>query len=300
MKVAVTGATGFVGRHLVQALLDAGHEVIAIRHRKPLEDGAETSDRLETRQGSVHERGSLVTAFAGAEAVVHLVGIIVETKTNTFDKTVVEGTRNVVAAAAEAGVRHLVYQSAMGTTPDAQTDYHRTKFEAEQAVQGSGLSWTIWRPSMIHGPGDGFVSMLMSMISKAPIVPVIGDARYRLQPVLVDDCVDVITRGLTNESTHGEILEVGGPEKLEYRQILDIIMRVTGKKRPTIPVPVALARMGAAVAEKLLTPAPVTRDQIHMLVSGNTGDNGPLQGKMEYRPVAFEAGLRRYVRRDHG
>lgn len=296
MKVAVTGATGFVGRHLVEALLAAGHEVIAIRHSKPLEDGAETSDRLETRQGSVHERESLVEAFKGADALAHLVGIIVETKTKKFDKTVVGGTENAIAAAREVGAGHIVYLSAMGTTTDARTYYHRTKYEAEQMVQASGLTWNIWRPSMIHGPGDGFVTMLRSMISKAPIVPIIGDGRYKLQPVLVDDVVDVMTRGLSIGKTHGEILEIGGPEKLEYREILDIIMNVTGKRRPTMPVPVGLARLGAAVAETVLTPAPVTRDQIHMLVSGNTGDNGPLQEKMEFRPVSFEAGLRRYVR----
>jgi NADH dehydrogenase len=296
VKIAVTGATGFVGGHLVSKLLDAGHDVIAVRHRKPLESDSAVSGRLETRQGSVHDQESLVQAFAGAEVVMHLVGIIVETETNTFERTVSRGTEYVVHAAKEAGVRHIVYLSAMGTASGAKTAYHRSKYDAEQTVQTSGLSWNIWRPSMIHGPGDGFVTMLRSMIRKAPVVPVIGDGRYRLQPVLIDDVVDVMTRGLITDSTHGEIFEIGGPEKLEYRQILDIIMRVTGNRRLTVPVPVFVARMGAALAETILTPAPITRDQIAMLVGGNTGDNGLLQEKMEFRPVGFEAGLRRYVR----
>ncbi len=293
MKVAVTGATGFVGRHLVRHLVSEGHEVIALSHRR--QQPSEIPAGVTYVRASIDEPAELAAAFKGTEAVLHLVGIIVETAGKTFEKTVARGTANAVRAAESAGVRRFVYLSAMGTSAQAPSKYHQTKYRAEQTVASSGMEYVILRASLIYGPGDGFVSLLSRMINRSPFIPVIGSGRYRMQPVYIDDLTAVMVKSLVSAEAAGGIFDVGGPEKLEYLEILDIIKRTLGKRRMNLHLPVMLMRSAAAVLEQMPWAPALTRDQITMMEMGNTGDIEKMVNLLGVIPIPLEEGLRRYL-----
>ena len=294
MKIAVTGASGFVGRHLVRELAVRGHKLRLLSHRKKVD--ADNDSSVETVEANVHNSDSLSRAFSKIDVVYHLVGIIAETRTLTFEKTVAAGTHNVVAACRQQGVKHIIYLSAAGTSDQAVTKYYKSKWQAESAVRDSGLDYTIFRPSLIFGEGDGFVSMLVRMINKMPLVPEIGGGRYKLQPVYIKDLTKVMAAALENKAGLNKIFEIGGPEVLEYREIITILKRVLNKKRGRLYLPMWLMKINAAVVEKIMKPAPITRDQLMMLEAGNTTDNRMLLDTFNIELTAFENGLNEYMR----
>lgn len=301
MVVLVTGATGFVGRHLVRALLAAGHQVKALVRSPekatqilgdPLGDAA---GRLQTVAGDVLAPASIVQAVAGCDAAVHLVGIIKEKRGATFRDLHVRGTANVLAAATRAGVSRLVHMSALGARDGAQTGYHQTKWEAEELVRNSGLRAVIFRPSIIYGPGDEFVNMLAGLIRRVPVFPVFGDGCYRLQPVWVEDVAYFFTRALEVEGAVGETLEVGGPQRLTYGELVAEIMRVTGRRRPQVHLPLNLTRRIIAAAQRVRAPLPVTSDQLTMLLEGSTCNLQPLLAHFPRDLRFFADGIADYL-----
>ena len=171
--ILVTGGTGFVGGHLIRRLRRDALPVRALA-RHPDSAHALIDLGVEVVPGDIADKTTIEKAVEGIERVVHLVGIIQEAAGVTFRTVHVEGTRNMVEAARKAGVLHFFHQSALGTRPGAKSEYHRTKWEAEELVRKSGIPFTILRPSLIYGPGDGFTSRLSEVIRRAPVMPVIG------------------------------------------------------------------------------------------------------------------------------
>ncbi|PKK84935.1 MAG: NAD-dependent dehydratase [candidate division Zixibacteria bacterium HGW-Zixibacteria-1] len=294
MKIAVTGASGFIGRNLVAELSGRGHSLRLLSHRR--QPAADSGHSVEIVEANVHDSDSLSEAFKNIEVVYHLVGIIAETRRLTFDKTVVEGTYNVVSACREQGVKRLIYLSAAGASADARSKYHQSKWKAEEAVRNSGLDYTIFRPSVVFGEGDGFVGMLVGMIGRFPLIPVIGNGRYELQPVYINDLTKVMSDTLENRQTVNRIFEIGGPEVLEYRQIITILKRVLNKRRGSLYLPLWLMKINAAILEKIMKPAPVTKDQLIMLEAGNRADNSRLIKIFDIKLTSFEDGIRKYMR----
>ena len=294
MKIAVTGATGFVGRNTVKQLRDDRHEVTALVHSQPVPGSFD--DAVILKKGSVDDVASLAKAFEGIECVVHLVGIIAETKTKTFDKTVVQGTRNVVEACRKVGVKRIVYVSAIGAAPDAPTKYHRSKHSAETSIGESGLEFVVLRPSLIYGSGDRFVSMLEKMIRMSPIIPIPGSGRFKLQPVYIDDLTRVISCAAATDALRGETVVVAGPDQLEYLQILAYVKSALGKRRMNLHIPMAVMRILAACGEAILRPAPLTRDQLLMMSMGNVGDTAKMRQICRVEPMKLQDGLSKYLR----
>lgn len=294
MKIAVTGGFGFVGHHLINRLSKDNHDITIVAHKT--RDSSLLEKPVHVTHGSVNDVDSLKSSFSGVEAVYHLVGIIAETKTKSFDKTVMEGTKNVIRAAKETSVRKIIYLSALGTSENAISKYHQTKYQAEQSVINSGIPYVIFRPSIIYGKGDGFVSMLTRMMKLSPFLPVIGGGRYKMQPVYIDDLTDVMAQAVALHDAENKIFDIGGPEKLEYLQILHILTQVCGKKRLNLFLPKAFMLFIASVLEKIIKPAPITKDQILMMDIGNTGDISLMKKIFHIDPIRFEDGLRKYMR----
>lgn len=288
MKVFLTGASGFVGTEIGKRLVEAGHEVRALVHKSnSLPHG------MQAVQGDILNRDSLVTAMQGCDAVVHLVGIIREApqKGVTFQRMHVEGTQNVVDAAIEVGARRFLQMSALGARAGASSPYHKTKWAAEEYVRESGLEWTVFRPSVIYGPGDGFVTLLADVLKKAPVFPIFGHGRFPLSPVARHDVAEGFVRALARPETAGRAYEVGGPDKIPYLDVIQGIGRALGKKRVlTFSVPVALVRPVVTVLEGFSF-FPITSSMLTMLLEGNACDPQSFAGDFDLRLTRFPDGI---------
>lgn len=295
--VAVTGGTGFAGRAVVGALGRHGYRLRCLvrpgsERLLPREAG------VEPITGDVTTPAGLADAVRGVDAVVHLVGIIREHPARgvTFERLHTQATEHVLAAARGAGVRRFVHMSALGTRPEARSRYHRTKWAAEQAVRGSGLDWTIFRPSVIFGPGDGLVTLLARLVRWFPVVPVIGDGQNRFQPVAVGDVAEGFARALERPAAAGQVFEVGGPRAYTFDELLDEIGRALGRRHvPKLHHPVGLMAPVVSVLEGLPF-FPLTSDQLLMLGESSTCDPAPFARTFDLTLTDFEAGIRAFLR----
>ena len=293
--ILVTGGTGFVGGHLIRRLRQEGLPVRTLaRHpdrAQPLKDLG-----VEVVLGDISEKVSLEKAAEGIERVIHLVGIIQEIPGVTFRGVHVEGTRNVIEAARKAGVRHFFHQSALGTRPGAKSEYHRTKWEAEEFVRQSGIPHTILRPSLIYGLGDGFTTRLSEMLKLVPVMPLIGSGKSRVQPVYIDDVVSCMVKAVTGDAFLNEIYEIGGPDQLTYEEVTKAIAEAMGIKRTAVHVPLFFMKPIARALETMLSNPPLTTDQLIMLQEDNVCSMRDIRDAFGIEPLAFREGLRKFIR----
>jgi len=301
VKVLVTGGTGFVGTHLVNRLLHRGHSV-AVLARDPGKTRNRYNRPVEAVRGDVLDPASLSSALPGRDAVAHLVGIIDESGGHSFDRMHREAAENVVAAAQAAGVRRLLHMSAMGSFEDSPSEYGRTKAAGEKAVRASDLDWTVFRPSITFGPGDGFVSLLAPIVRLNPgFIPVIGPGTTRFQPVSVYDVARVFADSLEKTETRGKVYEVGGPDILTLNQIYRDIASAVGKPgKPLIHFPLWYGRILASLFETLarwgiLSAPPLTRDQLRSLSRDNVGDVSETVATFGSEWRRFAPGIREYL-----
>lgn len=300
MKVFVTGASGFIGGHTARALIAAGHEVVGLARATPGEGKGVPG--VAYVPGSVTDAATLPPdTLAGCQAVVHLVGIIQEARAGgqTFEAVHVQGTKNVLAAARAAGAaERFVYVSALGSEPGAESEYSRTKFQAEQAARESGIPYTIFRPSVVLGPDGEFVQQMEDLIRKPPLsplappfIPVPGSGQNRFQPLHIDDLTACITGCLADPATAEQTYEIGGGSAVTFDQLLEAIQRHIGIKKPLLHVPMPLLFAAAAALEALLPKPPITTDQLANLKRDNTCDNGPVKAAFGIDPLPFEQAL---------
>lgn len=292
-RVFVTGGTGFVGRAVIPALRAEGYAVRCLVRRGSERDlrGLEAIERVE---GDVLAPHTLPEGMAGCDAVIHLVGIIREHPSQgvTFERVHTQATVNVLEAAAATGARRYLHMSALGARAGAPARYHRTKWAAEEAVRSSGLPWTIFRPSIIYGRGDEFVSLLAGMVRRLPVVPVIGGGQQRLQPVPVEQVAQGFCRGLGLAAGVKHAYDVGGPDAVSMVDLLDLVGDTVGRRRVRkLHVPVGLVRVAARMLHRL-PGFPVTPDQLLMLGEDNVCDPAPFFAAFGLEPVRLAAGLR--------
>lgn len=297
--ILVTGASGFVGSYAVPALLAAGHRVAALV-RSP-ESGQVVLDRLpeadranvELRTGDVTRPGSLPAALTDVDGVLHLVAIPRDRKGGEELRLVnTEGTRAVVVAMRDAGVKRLVYMGAMGVTDDPDLHYASSKARAEALVAESGLDWTTLKPSLQFGPGDGFFNIIADLVRMSPgIVPVPGNGKSRFQPISVSDVATVVAKCFGDDATIGQTLDLGGPRYWTYREITSEVLRATGKKRAILPMPVPLIRLVAGTSETIGLPFPVATDQLRQLKLDNIGPVGLVDSTFGFQPRPMEGAL---------
>jgi uncharacterized protein YbjT (DUF2867 family) len=224
----------------------------------------------------------------GCDAVIHLVGIIVEKGTNTFERVHHLGTRNVVEAAKRAGIKRFVQMSALGVRANGVAPYQTTKWKGEEEVRQSGITFCILRPSLIFGEGDGFVTQMMATMRSAPLLrPVPGDGTPKFRPIAVEDVTACFARSLTYEAATNQTVELGGADELTLNEVLEETARCAGVRKPAVHIPMPLMMAGATVAQKLLKNPPVTVDQLRMLREGSTCDIGPMKRIFGVNPRGF-------------
>ena len=277
--ILVTGATGFIGSEILRRASKRGWRVRGLA-RHP--DRAEELGRLphvELFRGDVTEPEDLDEAMEGVTAVIHLVGIIAPTKGQDFDAVHVGGTKAVLAAAARAGVPRYVHMSALGADEarDA-TDYFRTKWEAEEAVRASGLSATVFRPSIVFGRDSDLFRPLARAVRLSPVIPLPGGGRQQIQTVWVGDVAECFLQAARMDRSPEPAYEAAGPEVLELRDVVAALAEAMGRRRPAIvPLPVRPLEALAAIAGKALPSPPVTADQLRMLELGSVASPGSVR-----------------------
>lgn len=274
--VALTGATGFVGRHTVRALLDAGYGVRALvrsteKARRVLPDAAELeSGALSLVEGDIFNAQSVHELAQGSHAFVHSIGIRLERPGRSFEKLHTDATRIAVEATQDAGVQKYVHISAMGTRAHAPTAYWRTKWDSEMLVRQSSLQWTVLRPSLIHGPDSELMQMIKDwaigrsvpyffmpffsrpqgeLMSFPPKPPRFESARF--SPVHVDDVAAAVVSSLESDAATGETYQLCGPEEMDWPQMLRHMTEVipmANAKKPILGLPGMVAEQIAMVA----------------------------------------------------
>lgn len=284
MKIAVTGGTGFVGRVLVEELIARGHEVavlsrgvadVKLDRVQRSRFNVQCERNQNNREGATYIKGNVATGdgldelLTGKDVLIHLVGLIREKGSNTFEAVHFRGAVNAIAAAGRNGVNRILHMSALGTRKDAVSRYHITKWRGEEAVKASGRKWTIFRPSIIVGPDDSFVNMLAGAMRKTPVFMVPGKGENLMQPVSVSDVARAFADSLETVNTVQRVLELGGPDVLTFKDILNIIAKTIDKKRVFIRIPSSLLLPLVMLSDVLKLPFPISRDQLIMLGEDN-------------------------------
>ena len=295
MKVLVTGATGFVGPAVANAIVDAGHEV-RVLERKP---GAwkEAGIRCqEAAQGDVTDLASLRQAAQAIEVVVHLVAIR-QGKQEQFQRVMIGGTRNLIAAANEVGVRRFVLMSALGVTEQTKdlVPYYNAKWTMEQDLERSALEHVIFRPSFIFSRDGGILPTFLKMAKLSPFTAVMGNGEQRIQPIWLDDVGRYFAQSVDAPEAARRTFEIGGPDVVSWNELWERIRSTLGiRRRPTLHMPIGLMRVPAVVTERLPGNIPLTRDLLTMLEAGdNVVSNDDAVEAFDVTPVPLDEQLRR-------
>ena len=268
--ILVTGGSGFVGGHVVQALLADGQDVRCL-----VRDSAK-GKRLEGwgcefAEGDLTRPETLRAAVAGCDTIVHLVAIR-QGKPEEFQRVMIDGTRNLLAAAHEAGVRRFVLMSALGTTEETKdlVPYFGAKWAMEQDVKASGIPYVILRPSFIFAKDGGILPTFAKLAKLLPVTPIMGSGTQRIQPIWADDVAAYFTKAVEVDNATNDTFELGGPDAVTWNEFWERLKKARGIRRPSIHMPMSLMRLNALVTERLPGDIPLTRDLLKML---EVGDN---------------------------
>ena len=288
--ITIYGGSGFIGRHVVRAIARTGARMrVAVRrpelalHLQPLGGVGQ----INAVQANVRFPNSLLAAADGADAVINLVGILFPTGKQTFKAVQDEGARHVAAAARAAGAKALVHISAIGADTEARSVYARTKAAGEEAVRDVYPDAVILRPSIVFGPEDDFFNRFAKLARIAPALPLIGGGKTRLQPVFAGDVAKAVIAGLTGKAEAGPPYELGGPEVLTLKEVMERVLAYTMRKRLLVPVPFWLAKLKGAFLQLLPRPL-LTLDQVRLLQTDNVVSEAAIRAGRTLEGLAIE------------
>lgn len=267
--ILVTGGTGFVGGHVVEALRGRDTPVrCLVRDRRRA--GALEARGCELVEGDMTDPASLRRAVEGVEAVVHLAAIR-QGRREQFEQIMSQGTRDLLVAAREAGVRRFVHMSALGVNEQTKdlVPYYGAKWEMEEDVRRSSLPFVIFRPSFVFGVDGGILPTFSKLAKLAPVTPIVGSGEQRIQPIWVDDVASYFARALDLDAATGRTFEVGGPDVVNWTELFARLKQALGVRRPSVHMPMVFMRANALVTERLPGNIPLTRDLLKMMEAGD-------------------------------
>jgi NADH dehydrogenase len=264
-EVCVLGGSGFVGRHVCHALAAAGYRVrVATRDRERAKESLILLPTVDVAAVNIHDPAQLAAFVGGADAVLNLVGVLHDGRSDrSFQAAHVELARKVVAACRDRGVRRLLHMSALAAARDAPSRYLRSKGEAEAIVRESGLAWTIYRPSVVFGPGDGFLNLFATVLKFSPVV-MLACPGARFQPVYVEDVAAAFVKGLADLASFGRSYDLCGPRVYTLRELVEYVGAVTGRRRRVVGLSDTLSYC-QALAMEFLPVKLMTRDNYHSM-----------------------------------
>jgi NADH dehydrogenase len=294
--ILVTGGSGFVGGHVVHDLRGADLPVRCLV-RDPRKASRLAAWGCELVQGDVTDPAALRGAVEGVDTVVHLVAIR-QGPEQEFQRVMVDGTRDLLAAARDAGAGRWVHMSALGTSEQTKdlVPYYRAKWEMEELVRGSGIPYVIFRPSFVFARDGGILPTFVKLARLSPITPITGSGRQRIQPIWADDLATYFGDAVTRDDVTGHVYELGGPDAVTWNEFWSRLKRTLGQRRPSMHVPMVLMRANALVTERLPGNIPLTRDLLKMLAYGdNVASNDDAVRTFQLTLVTLDDQLRRAV-----
>jgi uncharacterized protein YbjT (DUF2867 family) len=290
--ILVTGASGYLGSHLVKRLADMGRPVRAMVHnrQRARKEGRLAGLDIDWVEADVTRPDTLGPAMQGALGVVHTVAIAIEKGGRSYEEINYQGTVNLVEETKAVGLRRFINISQLGADSTLPYRFLASKGKAQECVATSGLDWTALRPSVIWGPGDEFANTFARLAPFSPIIyPIVGDGQARFQPVWVEDVVSCIVGALDDPGTIGKEYELGGPEVLTLEEIERRTLAAVGARRTMVHIPLPLMRILVTLMEKLLPAPPVTRSLLELLAVNNVpAKNAIDQFVREPRPFTAE------------
>jgi uncharacterized protein YbjT (DUF2867 family) len=289
--ILITGATGYIGRHLVSRLVAQGERprclVRDINRAKRLLP----ADKVELVQGATTSPASLDAAVQGVDTIVHAAFLTADRKQsagNEYEKTNVQGTANLIKAAKKAGIKRIIEIGGLGTRPDKSGSYMQGRYLAEKMLKESGLDWTIIQPSVLFGKNAPFIKGLADLIRTSPVVPLIGGGKIMFQPIYVEDVVTVIIKVLQDPaSTTNKTYTIGGPAYYSFTQVIDVLLKTMHKQRIKAPAPTPLVGLGAALMEAVLPKPPLTKAAMTLFSFDNTTDLKSVERDFGFTPMSF-------------
>ena len=289
--VLVTGATGYIGRHLVARLVAQEERPRCLVRNISRAANILPAGKIEFVKGDTTSPATLETAVQGIDTIVHTAFITADHKQsagNQYEATNVQGTANLIKEAKKAGVKRIIVLSGLGTRPDQPGSYMQGRYRAEQMVKESGLDWTIIQPSVLFGRDAPFIKGLTDLIRTSPVVPLIGGGKVMFQPIYVEDVVTVILNVLHEpERTKDKTYTIGGPAYYSFTQIIDALLHAMHKRRIKAPAPTPLVGVGAAVMEAVLPKPPLTKAAMTLFTFDNTTDLHSVERDFGFTPVSF-------------
>jgi NADH dehydrogenase len=269
MRVAITGGTGFVGRHLARELVASGHEAVLIARGKDVRD--ESIHRLAGASifsSDLSDTEELRRAFSGCDAVAHCAGINREIGAQIYQRVHIEGTRNVVEAARQAGVRKIVLLSFLRARPNCGSAYHESKWAAEQIVRGSGLDYTIFKAGVIYGRGDHMLDHLSHALYTFPVFGLVGMKEKPIRPLAVEDLVTAILAAFQDARLSNKTVSITGTEEIALSEAVHRVGEVIERRPLYVPTPLAIQKVVAWVAERTMKIPLLSLAQLRILSEG--------------------------------
>ena len=298
--VTVFGGSGFLGRHVVKRLAEAGARLrVAVRHPnaalflKPLGDVGQVVPMAT----NIRDDAQVARAVAGAQGVINLVGILFERGKQRFQDIHVDGARRIAEASTKAEVHRLIQVSAIGADAKSESVYARTKAAGEAAARKAFPDVTIVRPSVVFGPDDDFLNRFAALARLSPALPLFGGGKTRFQPVYVGDVAAAISRILDDSETRRRVYELGGPKTMSLREVFTLVVKETRRRRLLVPLPMWMAEINAAFLQWLPEP-PLTPDQVTLLRRDNVAARkAPGLAELGISPTPIEAIAASYLAR---
>jgi len=290
-RVFLTGATGFIGLHVLEALFRSGYDISALyRNEKKIPRELRFHQKIEWVEGEFTDFTSWKDRISGHDIIINCVGIIREKKGSTFQVVHADIPGHMMNEAVHAKASHFIQISALGAGVDNSIRYFYTKKEAEDFLIQSGVRYTIFRPSFVFS----YYSEAMRLFRKLALMlltPVIGGGNYKFQPIFAGDLAQVVCESIHNKKSWNKIIEVGGPEVLTYKEILKTLAKVENKSITTLSIPFWMALPGVILGQNFEF-FPITVDQLKMLVRGSVCSNNLMQETFSIQTTSFEQGLR--------